>query len=101
MLKKIADLPKTCMSPEHNPPGHIVLSPGIWEHTCPGCGDTTTFTVAGYTHSGGTHPPTSVPSWTKTYPSGTTRVSEGSRPLTFSRDPIKNHAMQSSLDAWG
>lgn len=47
-MKKIADwpvefprvgkpLPMPCRHPEHNPPGMIVLSPGIYEHECPGC----------------------------------------------------------------
>lgn len=51
-MKKIADLPDSpiyrglpkekfpCHHPEHNPPTHIVLSPGIYEHTCPACGKT-------------------------------------------------------------
>lgn len=29
---------KICRHPEHDPPGHIVLEPGTYEHTCPGCG---------------------------------------------------------------
>jgi len=39
-LKKIRDLPaeKTCRHPEHEPPRHIVLSPGVYEYVCPGCG---------------------------------------------------------------
>lgn len=46
-LKKIADLPwrDGCLHPEHNPPGMIVLSPGVYEHTCPSCGHKTTFVV--------------------------------------------------------
>lgn len=43
-LKKISDHIR-CMNPEHDPPMHIVLSPGVWEHTCPGCGQTTVFHV--------------------------------------------------------
>lgn len=45
--KKIADLPSrfVCRHPEHNPPGHCVFPPGVYEHTCPGCGDTQQFTV--------------------------------------------------------
>ena len=46
-LRKIADAPAPCQHPEHNPPGLVVLSPGMYEHTCPGCGDTITFTVSG------------------------------------------------------
>lgn len=39
-LKKIADFPKMeyCRDPQHNPPGNIVLEPGIYEHECPRCG---------------------------------------------------------------
>lgn len=46
-LRKIADPPQICTHPEHGPPTHIVLEPGTWEHTCPGCGFKTIFTVAG------------------------------------------------------
>lgn len=34
-----------CSNPEHNPPSHIVLDPGIYEHTCPSCGKTEQFEV--------------------------------------------------------
>ena len=44
-LKKIADMPKPCLHPEHNPPTMIVLEPGTYEYTCPGCGEKTTFVV--------------------------------------------------------
>lgn len=47
MLRKIGDFPRPCLHPEHNPPSMIVLEPGIYEHTCPGCGHRTTFTVMG------------------------------------------------------
>lgn len=45
--RKIADLPedKVCRNPEHNPPGMIVYEPGIYKHTCPGCGTSCQFTV--------------------------------------------------------
>jgi len=49
-MKKIADWPTgeepgswflpACNHREHNPPNMIVLPPGIYEHTCPGCGRT-------------------------------------------------------------
>lgn len=26
-----------CRDPEHAPPQHIVLEPGLWEHECPSC----------------------------------------------------------------
>jgi len=44
-LKKIADVPKPCLHPCHNPPSHIVLEPGVYEYTCPGCGKKITFEV--------------------------------------------------------
>ena len=45
--KKIADVEQVvpCRNPEHEPAKHIVRSPGVYEHTCPGCGATMTFTV--------------------------------------------------------
>lgn len=36
---------KLCRHPEHNPPNMIVLTPGLYEHTCPGCGKSFIFTV--------------------------------------------------------
>ena len=47
-LRKIRNLPETerpCSHPEHNPPGMIVLDPGVYEHTCPACGKRTEFVV--------------------------------------------------------
>lgn len=42
-FKKISGFRKIndgqCMHPEHKPPMHIVLSPGVWEYTCPCCGE--------------------------------------------------------------
>jgi hypothetical protein len=55
-LKKIEPLPDTiyratarrpCISPEHNPPSHMVMEPGEYEWTCPACGDVMPFTVQG------------------------------------------------------
>ncbi len=45
--KKISDLPHQpiCRNPEHNPPSMRVFEPGVYEHTCPGCGHKMTFTV--------------------------------------------------------
>lgn len=39
-FKKIKDYKgkKVCMSPEHNPPTHIVLDAGEYVYTCPVCG---------------------------------------------------------------
>lgn len=52
--KKIRDLEpnETCVHREHNPPMHMVYAPGVWEHTCPGCGYVQTFTVCGPTWNG-------------------------------------------------
>ena len=45
-LRKIADAESApCMSPEHNPPMHIVLEPGTYGYVCPACGQQTTFVV--------------------------------------------------------
>lgn len=44
-LRKIADVPKACMDPEHHPPSHIVLEPGVYEYTCPACGRVTRFMI--------------------------------------------------------
>ena len=44
---KIADAPKFCRDPNHEPPSHMVYDPGVYRHTCPSCGATVTFTVAG------------------------------------------------------
>lgn len=30
--------PKRCLDAEHNPPGHIVLQPGLHVWVCPACG---------------------------------------------------------------
>ena len=40
-LRKIAPIPK------HDPPMNIVLQPGTYEYTCPGCGEIQIFTVHG------------------------------------------------------
>jgi hypothetical protein len=44
-LRKIADIPEPCRNPQHDPPSMICLSPGVYEHTCPGCGARVLFTV--------------------------------------------------------
>lgn len=40
-IRKISgfDEPKPCYSSEHNFPSMIVLDPGVYEHTCPSCGE--------------------------------------------------------------
>lgn len=44
--RKIGDEPpRPCSHPEHNPAGMVVREPGIYEHTCPGCGQKQIFTV--------------------------------------------------------
>lgn len=45
--KKIADLPtlRGCRSPQHQPPAHESLPPGVYEHTCPSCGHQVRFRV--------------------------------------------------------
>lgn len=44
-MKKIADIPKGCRHPKHSPPSHIVLKPGVYEHTCPKCKANVVFSV--------------------------------------------------------
>lgn len=53
MVRKIAEIPKPCTHLEHNPPTHIYLEPGVYEHTCPGCGRTSIFTVPRIAWAGG------------------------------------------------
>ena len=48
-LEKIANAPKHCLSPEHDPPSHMVLDPGTYKYTCPMCGEAVTFTVPSVT----------------------------------------------------
>jgi len=35
-----------CKHPEHNPPGMIVLEPGLYEYECPACGLKQKFVVS-------------------------------------------------------
>lgn len=46
-LKKLRDFApfQPCNHPGHNPPTMIVLSPGVYEHTCPACGKKQQFVV--------------------------------------------------------
>jgi len=37
--------PEPCPHPEHNPPGMIVLPPGLHTYQCPGCNKIITFRV--------------------------------------------------------
>lgn len=34
-----------CRHPEHDPPNMIVLEPGTYRHTCPGCGRQVVFVI--------------------------------------------------------
>lgn len=45
--RKISDLPdaKTCQDKEHNPPMHVCLPDGVYEHVCPSCGKRQVFTI--------------------------------------------------------
>lgn len=43
--RKIADIPRHCRHPEHNPPTMMVWENGIYEHTCPSCGAQQMFTI--------------------------------------------------------
>lgn len=45
--RKIAELPERerCMSRDHDPPSHMVLKPGVYEHVCSKCGRVTRFTI--------------------------------------------------------
>lgn len=44
-LEKIAEIQKPCLHVEHYPPMHLYLEPGVYKHTCPGCGYSFIFTV--------------------------------------------------------
>lgn len=46
-LRRIGDVRETkpCRHPEHNPPMHIVLPDGVYEHECPSCHSRQIFTV--------------------------------------------------------
>ncbi len=46
-LIKIGEIKRPCSHPEHYAPGMIVLPPGVYQHTCPSCENTYTFTVHG------------------------------------------------------
>ena len=59
-FRRIGDLPpdepkiwkserKQCFHPEHDPPKHISLRPGIYEYECPGCGEKKFVTIRGGT----------------------------------------------------
>jgi hypothetical protein len=39
------EIERPCTHPEHNPPGHAVYEPGVYEHECPRCHKKIQFTV--------------------------------------------------------
>ena len=53
-IRKIDDDQKweinECHNPDHNIPSHII-TPGTYEHTCPGCGKITKFIIPKITFS--------------------------------------------------
>lgn len=63
MIKKIDDIKpwkqgsgqtkwsQPCMNPGHNFPNMIVLPDGVYEHTCPSCGQKQTVTIMSPTYS--------------------------------------------------
>ena len=44
-FEKIGPAECACLHPEHNPPGGIVLDPGVYKYTCPACGKETVIHV--------------------------------------------------------
>lgn len=46
--RKIEDIKPPCTHPGHKPPSYIYFEPGVYEHTCPNCGEVTTFRVEGH-----------------------------------------------------
>ncbi len=44
-LETISEPEKPCLHLEHNPPMHLVLQPGTYKYTCPGCGQQTVFVI--------------------------------------------------------
>lgn len=51
--RRIGDLPErsVCQNREHNHPSMMVFQPGLYEHTCPGCGRSSRFRVDGFTEA--------------------------------------------------
>jgi hypothetical protein len=44
-IKWVAQMPKFCNHPEHNPPMFMVYRPGKYRHTCPSCGRVQEFEI--------------------------------------------------------
>ncbi len=60
--RRIADLfQRICRSPDHDPPRHLALAPGLYEHVCSGCGRRLVFRVAGGVFFGVLNPPRKPP----------------------------------------
>lgn len=52
-LEKLANGPQPpCRHPEHNPPTHVVLEPGLYQWKCPECSHAVQFRVTQPTLSG-------------------------------------------------
>ena len=43
--RKVAELIKPCIHPEHDPPTHMVYESGVYKHICPECGNEQRFRV--------------------------------------------------------
>jgi hypothetical protein len=43
--RKVGDIIRPCVHPEHNPPMHMVYADGLYEHICPGCGKKSRFSI--------------------------------------------------------
>lgn len=60
-LRKVADAPPPlCRHPEHLPPVHVVLEPGLWEHECLACHEKTLFRVHRAEHAAVGSPPSPI-----------------------------------------
>jgi hypothetical protein len=46
----IGDMPKACTHPEHSPSAFVRLEPGVYTHTCPECGVSTTLNICDNTN---------------------------------------------------
>lgn len=45
-LKKISESKNICLNSNHEPPSHMVLSPGVYEYVCPGCKEKTIIEIS-------------------------------------------------------
>lgn len=49
--RRLGDAPnwaakRPCQDPDHSPPSHMSLEPGVYEHICPTCGELVQFVVS-------------------------------------------------------